>query len=205
YPPQDLSQLQVSEIMYNPPKLGLIDGDEFEFLELKNIGTATLDLSGLNFTFTNETQLAQGQYFVLGRNPSQFAARYPGAPLNGIYTGKLDNNGETIELTTALGATVFSVTYNNAAPWPAEADNSGLSLQRMNFTMPMTNALCWLAALPTPGGPLPASLVDSDSDGMPDGWETAHLLDPHSADGDDDADEDGFTNRAEFIAGTDPQ
>src|ERR1051325_644251 len=36
FPPQDFSKLQLSEIMYNPPKSGTVDGDEFEFLELKN-------------------------------------------------------------------------------------------------------------------------------------------------------------------------
>src|SRR2546430_2481469 len=38
YPPQDLSKLEVTEIMYAPPGSGLISGDEFEFLELKNGG-----------------------------------------------------------------------------------------------------------------------------------------------------------------------
>jgi hypothetical protein len=125
--------------------------------------------------------------------------------LHGLYTGKLDNNGENLTLSTALGATVFSVAYNNAAPWPAEADNSGLSLQRMNFTLQATNAASWLAAPPTPGGPLPPELLDSDADGMPDGWEIAHSLDPMRNDADEDADHDGLTNHQEFLAGTNPQ
>ena len=66
YPPQDLSKLQLSEIMYNPPRFGTNDGDEVEFFELKNSGEVDLDLSGLrftrgvNFNFANETQLAAG-------------------------------------------------------------------------------------------------------------------------------------------------
>jgi len=66
YPPQDLSRLLVTEIMYHPPAGGLIDGDEFEFLELKNAGTNTLTLgglhftSGITFTFTNGTTLPPG-------------------------------------------------------------------------------------------------------------------------------------------------
>ena len=83
YPPQDLSKLALTEMMYHPPDVGLTNGDEFEFLELKNTGTNTLNLSGLtfsgiSFTFTNGTMLAPGQFFVLVRNPAAFAAKYPG-------------------------------------------------------------------------------------------------------------------------------
>src|SRR5262249_16662268 len=50
YPPQDLSGLRVTEVMYHPPRFGLIDGDEVEFLELKNTGGTTIDLTGLSFS-----------------------------------------------------------------------------------------------------------------------------------------------------------
>lgn len=46
---------------------------------------------------------------------------------------------------------------------------------------------------------------DSDNDGMPDGWEVAYGLNPlDAADADVDADGDGQSNRAEHIAGTQP-
>ena len=50
---------------------------------------------------------------------------------------------------------------------------------------------------------------DSDGDGLPDWWESAHGLDPGSDIGGDgaygDPDNDGLNNRSEFLAGTDPQ
>ncbi len=50
---------------------------------------------------------------------------------------------------------------------------------------------------------------DTDRDGLPDGWEVRHHFDPLSPlgrDGDQgDPDGDGFTNAAEWAAGTDPQ
>jgi hypothetical protein len=47
--------------------------------------------------------------------------------------------------------------------------------------------------------------VDTDGDGMWDGWETRHSLSPHDAsDAGQDADSDGHSNHHEFLAGTDP-
>ncbi len=55
---------------------------------------------------------------------------------------------------------------------------------------------------------LPSDL-DEDGDGLPDGWETAHGLDPKEGKGqqgaDGDVDHDGDSNLREFLAGTDPQ
>ncbi len=47
---------------------------------------------------------------------------------------------------------------------------------------------------------------DFDQDGVPDGWEIVHDLDPTDAvDADQDTDGDGITNRDEHAADTDPQ
>jgi hypothetical protein len=131
---QDLSTLAVTEIMYHPPAFGGWSSDDLEFLELKNTGLAPLDLghltftAGITFTFTNGTRLEPAEFFVLARNPVAFQSRYPGVPVNGVYSGRLDNGGETVRLSTALGATVFSITYNDRAPWPVAADGYGFSL-----------------------------------------------------------------------------
>lgn len=47
--------------------------------------------------------------------------------------------------------------------------------------------------------------MDADGDGIPNGWEQSHGLDPLSpADANADTDGDGQSNLAEFLAGTDP-
>jgi len=126
--------LVISEIMYNPPNEGLINGDDLEFLELKNIGSSVLDLSGLyfsegiSFTFTNGSQLAPGQVLVLVRNPSYFQLKYPGVPIYGVYGGRLDNAGERVTLRHPQGVDIVSISYNDRPPWPVTADGYGFSL-----------------------------------------------------------------------------
>lgn len=134
YLPQDLSALALTEIMYNPLPLGATNGEEFEFIELKNRGTNTLNLSGLtfsqgiNYTFPNGSFLEPGSFWTLARNAAAFSARYPGKTPQGIYSGRLDNGGETLALAHPGGAVVFSVTFADAPPWPAAADGYGFSL-----------------------------------------------------------------------------
>ena len=151
--------LIVSEIMYDPPEFAGVEGLAFEFLELKNVGTATLDLSGLsftagiNFTFPAGTLLPPGAFFLLARDAAGMALKYPGVVVNGIYTGRLDNAGETLTLTDANGATVFSFSYGSAAPWPDTPHGQGYSLVPVSQTVAfdMSNPMNWRASF-SPGG-----------------------------------------------------
>jgi hypothetical protein len=131
--PQDLSRLALTEIMYDPPAAGMWAGEDFEFLELKNTGTNMLNLgtlrfaAGIEFTFTNNTEIGPGQFLVLARNALAFQGAHPGVSLRGLYSGKLNNTGETLRLALASGATVWEVTFNNRAPWPLAPAGFGYS------------------------------------------------------------------------------
>ena len=46
---------------------------------------------------------------------------------------------------------------------------------------------------------------DTEEDGMPDGWEYIHSLDPFGDDSGDDADEDTYSNLTEYLNGTNPR
>ena len=156
---QDFSHLAVTEIMYHPPNFGATAGDEVEFLEMKNTGTNSLDLSGLQFTdgitfaFTNGTLLAPGAFFVLARNLPAFAAKYPGVTVNGIYSGKLDNSGEKLTLTHLLGTNAFSFSYGTEPPWPITADGYGFSLVRANLAGDPNAPASWRPSANTGGSP----------------------------------------------------
>src|SRR5205085_4637985 len=89
---QDFSGLRLTEIMYNPPPSGTVQGGQFEFLEFKNIGTTELDLGactmkGLSLTMTNGTLLAPGAFLVLASDVTNFLTRYPAVPLQGTFPG----------------------------------------------------------------------------------------------------------------------
>jgi hypothetical protein len=134
YPPQDLTQLVLTEVMYNPPSIGSTNGGEFEFVELKNTGEQPLDLSGLAFSrgiafeFPLGSQLLPGEFAVLCVNASAFAAKYPGVPVAGVFAGRLDDSGETLVLSAPSGAEVIRMEYSDRAPWPVTADGLGFSL-----------------------------------------------------------------------------
>lgn len=127
-----------SEIMYHPVDgvTNIIDGDEYEFIELGNAGTVPVSLQnasftkGITYTFTNAASLAVGQYLVVVKNRTAFTNRYPAvtnlAP--GVYTGSLANNGEKVTLKDSLGNTLYSTTYGTSGAWTTWPDGEGCSL-----------------------------------------------------------------------------
>jgi hypothetical protein len=137
-PSQNLSALKLTEIYYNPSTLGGAVSEEGEFLELKNTGSTPLDLSGLRFTagidfvFPQGTTLAAGGFFVLARNATVFAQQHPGVTADGVYTGRLANEGETITLSDPGNGEVFSIKYDDENGWPIAADGAGFSLVSKN-------------------------------------------------------------------------
>ena len=74
----------------------------FEFIELKNIGGTTVDISQLSFTFgvtwnadyasDQSYSLAPGNIVVIVSDAAAFAYRYgSGIPIVGVYSGHLSN------------------------------------------------------------------------------------------------------------------
>lgn len=124
-----LDGLRITEIMYAP----LGDGD-WEFIELKNVGAADLELggvrfvAGIDFTFP-QMKLEAGGYAVVVRNIGKFYERY-GSGINvvGQYAGNLDNSGEEIVLAlpAPYDAAILRFKYDNA--WQPLANGGGRSL-----------------------------------------------------------------------------
>ena len=210
FPPQDLSALRLSEIHYHPEDQTdpLVDGGQFEFVELSNTGLVPLDLTGLSFTdgiayqFPAGTVMAPGEFLVLVSDPVSFARRFPGCVSRGVFSGRLANAGETLTLSGG-GGVLWSVTWDDELPWRPEADGQGMSLQRPDPSAPGNDPVTWTAAQPSPCAGL--ALTDSDADGLADYWEPLHGFVVGVSDGAGDADGDGASNAAEYLAGTDPR
>jgi hypothetical protein len=129
--------LRITELMYNPSPLAgsPYAAEEFEYIELKNIGGVAVPLTGVHFTNgidfafgpANLTTLAAGQTVILARNPAAFASRYPSvtAPVF-AYSGALNNGGETIRFDDAVGEKILEFAYNNT--WYPMTDGNGFSL-----------------------------------------------------------------------------
>jgi hypothetical protein len=171
----------ISEINYNPTG----STDATEFIELLNAGGTPAALNGAHFTegieyrFADVT-LAPGQTFVLVRDSAAFTAAYPGVAVGGVFTGALDNGGDTLTLKDIAERVIFTVTYGDstAAGWAADADGNGstLVLRRPFFTTtdPM-QAGSWRASSRAGGNPGAADSTvfsgiasnDADKDGFP--------------------------------------
>ena len=133
YPPQDLSKLVVTEVMYHPPDVGPTDGDLFEFIELKNTGTNALGLggltfSGINYTFPPGAVVGPGEFFVIARDAAAFASKYLSVTPQDFYSGQLANSGETISISHPLGGQVLSFAFGDLTPWPVTPDGLDFSL-----------------------------------------------------------------------------
>ncbi len=217
------SSLVVSEIMYhatNPtaaeqavaaaqtPARVWTD-DDFDYLELRNVGTTALDLTGFQFTqgfdyiFPAGTTINPGANLVLVQNIVAFNTRYgANSAVLGAWdpNDKLSNGGEALTLRYGQVATpVFSFTYGDkpAQNWPVAPDGGGASLVKISpedLTRDPNLGINWRSSL-TPGG-----TPGTDDRQSFAAWLTANSQ--NGATGDTDA--DGFSNLAEYAMGGNP-
>jgi hypothetical protein len=159
---QGKENLRITEIHYNPLDDSTTEnsGGEYEFIELKNIGTETLDLSsmyfsrGITYFFPSDASLSPGGFIILSSNKYAFYTRY-GFQAFGEYDGQLDNNGETIALNTATGDTLIKIRYNDKYPWPNSADGAGYSVvpREQNPYKDQNDGSNWMASNEIHGNP----------------------------------------------------
>jgi len=164
--PADAGNLVISEINYNPadPTPAELDSqplqdpdytsDDFEFIELLNVGDETIALGGvrfvdgIDFRFALGDTIAPGQRAVVVCNEPAFEVRYgTGLPILGQYGAaaeakKLSNGGEAVKLENILGDTILEFDYNDSGAWPGRADGKGATLELIDpEAVPDTDSL----------------------------------------------------------------
>ena len=221
--------LRLTELNYHPTaptpaELASISSavaDDFEYLELLNTGTTSLDLAGahftegVEFTFPAGTTLAAGARLVVAANLPSFQLRYgTTAAVAGPYLGTLANSGEGIKLVDASGEVVLDFSYQDS--WFPPTDGTGRTLV-VRDALPGYSSYSqpthWAISGSPTGSPGTADLDFADHY---HGWRQDHFTatDLQLPDGSEntsvagsaaDPDLDGLNNLGEYAFGQDPQ
>ncbi len=163
------TDILINEIMYNPADTNTGG----EFVELYNRGGEVVDVSGwwledstqIMFTLPEGTTIAAGGYLVFYDDIT--APDFYGLDMNisyGPYTGGLEGSGERIALKNAGDTVIDEVTYDDALPWPVEADGFGPSLELISPALDNSLGSSWgVGQSYTPGAANnPASAAGGD-------------------------------------------
>lgn len=164
-------KLRISEIMFSPMADGPnseTDPDDYEFIELVNAGNSTINLAGFRFTqgiqFDFSTGAVQslppGGRVVVAANRTALERRHSSIPgLAGEYTGRLDNDGETIRLVGPMDEVIEEFQYDGG--WYPATRGVGFALVPTSMDVSpktLNTAAGWrpgTAWLGTPGHPDP--------------------------------------------------
>ena len=142
------AQIVINEIMYNSPDGGQ---DSTEYIELFNNSNSTVDLSGWSFTqgitytFTAGTSIGANAYLLVAGDAQAMMDSY-GVMAIQWESGGLSNSGEDIELVDASGSVIDLVDYQDAFPWPSDADGNGPSLELCSPDRDNNKAANWFTA-----------------------------------------------------------
>lgn len=140
----EIPRLVITEIMYSPfaaPAGSGYSAEDFEYIELRNVGDKPVSLpgtrftAGIAFTFaaTGIAILAPGERVLVVRNLAAFTSRYGNRPnIAGVYSGSLDNNDDHVVLEGPMGEPLHDFTYKNG--WYPATDGGGFSLVILDDT-----------------------------------------------------------------------
>jgi CotH kinase protein/Lamin Tail Domain len=163
----DSLNLIFSEIHYHPVDptpseigAGFLDADDFEYVELHNIGDSPMDLTGFSIrdgitSLLPSVNLTNGEYAVVVADTNAFRSRHTNEDIRilGTFVGKLSNGGETIDLEDPQGGVVLSVKYSDSGSWPGRADGDGSSLEVENLLLDITDSRNWRSSSEYGGTP----------------------------------------------------
>lgn len=145
-------QLTITKIMYHPQTTTQFpEEDDLEFIEIRNTGSTSVNLSGVYFRgtgfvyqFPANATLGAGLCVIIASNATVFQSKYGFAPY-GEFTRQLSNSGEELVLSDAFGNLIDFVGYSDASPWP-DADGNGYYLKLAGLTLDNSLPGSWIAS-----------------------------------------------------------
>ena len=153
-------KIVINEIMYNPSNSNpVLPDNRYEYLELYNNSTFTVDLTGwkvtnaISHTFTSGTILTPGEYLVLAKNADSLMNYYGISNVITWDVGDLNNTGETIELRASDQTLMDVVSYSSSSPWPSAANGQGPSLELIHPDLDNSLVENWMASIAELGTP----------------------------------------------------
>ena len=215
--------LRITEIHYHPAGAsaaeigaGFTDSNDFEFIEIRNIGPAPINIGGVHydegveFVIPAGTVLAAGELAVIVSSTNAFAARYGAGPrVLGQYTGRLDNDGEALQLQDAAGENILKFTFNDR--WYPATDGGGYAMVILGGTADWSRwdfAAGWGIGEPLHGSPgtLNSSVIRQQFAGwLNHHFSEAEILDPLVSGPAADPNGDGLTNFHHYAFGSNPR
>lgn len=155
--------LAISEIMYNPSAEQGNDSD-YEFLELHNLDSVPVDISGwvlsnaVAFTFPDGVVVPPHGFVAVVRNIDVLGPQVPDTALCFQWNSgqSLNNTGETIELWRPDGSLSDEVPYEDNDGWISQPDGGGPSLEWIDVGLDNTLPDAWTFSSGlggTPGSP----------------------------------------------------
>ena len=159
-----LVAITITEIMYHPSGADEVEvgNRNLEWIELYNDNPTVLNLSGyyfsngISFVFPFDTYLEGRAYLVVCADEAAVRQKYGITNTLGNFAGRLDNDGETVELNIYGGGPEVRVKYGDRNQWPHSADGTGHSLVLKNVHLDPDNNDNWTRSTVlggTPGGP----------------------------------------------------
>ena len=157
FEPNELPNIVISEIHYNPSSDLQGEDEEFEFVELVNREEADVDISGfrltggVEFTFPPGSIAGPGECILLAKNPRTY--NHIQVQVYEISGGRLDNAGEKLILLNSQGELIDEVYYDDHYPWPETPDGDGSSLELSDLSLDNGLPRSWTASKAVGGTP----------------------------------------------------
>lgn len=127
--------------------------DAGDWIEIRNIGSQIKDISNWilrdkqdssNFVIPHNTTLMPGENLVISGDLVKFNTIFPDVNnVIGSFNFGLKSKGEVIRLYDDQGILYYSMNYDNASPWPVEADGDGFTLELSDSSKNTNDGTNW--------------------------------------------------------------